>query len=67
MPRLIYYLVPVFSSILFVITQAFHIFYSDQTELMSESKRIFDEEVEMFLAYDAKCFPQCFPQGNVFL
>ena len=74
MPRLIYYLVPVFSSILFVITQAFHIFYSDQTELisvMSESKRIFDEEYhvknvlhkEMFLTYNAKCFPQ----GNVFL
>ena len=51
-------MIPVFSSILFVITQAFHIFYSDQTELMSESKRIFDEEVEMFLAYNAKCLPK---------
>ena len=29
MPRLIYYLVPVLSSVLFVITEAFHIFYSD--------------------------------------
>ena len=29
-------MIPVFSSILFVITQAFHIFYSDQTELISD-------------------------------
>ena len=35
MPRLIYYLVPVLSSVLFVITEAFHIFYSDQTESVS--------------------------------
>ena len=34
-PELMYYLVPVLSSVLFVITEAFHIFYSDQTELVS--------------------------------
>ena len=62
MPRLIYYLVPVFSSILFVITKAFHIFYSDQTELMSESKEYPTMSRNVF-AYNAKCFRQ----GNVFL
>ena len=34
-PELMFHLVPIFSSILFIITQAFHVFYSDQTELVS--------------------------------
>ena len=34
-PRLMYHLVPILSSVLFVFTQAFHIFYSDQIELVS--------------------------------
>ena len=34
-PRLMYHLVPILSSVLFVITEAFHIFYSDQIELVS--------------------------------
>ena len=58
-PELMFHLVPIFSSILFVITQAFHIFYSDQTELisvMSESKRIFDEEYHVKMFYTRKCF-----------
>ena len=31
-PKLMFYSVPIFSSILFVITQAFHIFYPDHTD-----------------------------------
>ena len=34
-PKLMFYSVPIFSSILFVITEAFHISYPDQTELVS--------------------------------
>ena len=34
-PELMFYLVPIFSSNLFVITEAFHISYPDQTELVS--------------------------------
>ena len=41
-PRLMYYLVPFFSFILFVITEAFHIFYPDRTELKNR-KQIQDQ------------------------
>ena len=57
-PEFMFHLVPIYSLILFVITQAFHIFYSDQTELISvilswsslwvNPKWIFDEKSKCF-------------------
>ena len=75
-PEFMFHLVPIYSLILFVITQAFHIFYSDQTELISVilswsslwvNPKEYSTRSRNVLAYDAKCFPQCFRQGNVFL
>ena len=63
-PRLIYYLVPFLSFISIVITEAFHVFYSDQTELVSVILPWSNWVNPKNIRWRISC-QICFTQGNV--